>query len=154
MKIIFAFFFLISSCAKITPLDQDTDKFNKIVDVMKTKSPEDLYQHFGKPDEISIESENPDIQILKYKTSLIDAYLDKQTHKLTHLTLFYWKEVDNYTSLKERFKNYKWIETQIPNNVKSDVLTDLYLVKIPEINMEFQYDNNAPKRKVMWIYFD
>lgn len=81
-------------------------------------------------------------------------YLNKETNNLTHLTFFYWKDFDNYTALKERFKSYKWIESKLQDNPKSDILTDSYIVKIPEINMEFQYDNSAPKRKVMWIYFD
>ncbi len=33
-------------------------------------------------------------------------------------------------------------------------MTDRYLVKVPDIGMKFEYDNLAPKRKVMWIYFE
>ena len=57
-------------------------------------------------------------------------------------------------ALKKRFKDYRWIESKLPDDSKTDVATDLYLVKIPEIGIEFQYDNYVPKRKVMWIYFN
>lgn len=154
MKIIMTFILFISSCTHTTSPTQSKDVFDKIIEVMQNKSPKYLYQYFDKPNEVLDDSENLNVKILRYKEPLIDVYLNSKTNTITHLTLFFWRDLDNYVALKERFKNYKWIETKLPNNSKSDVLTDLYLVKIPEINMEFQYDNNGPKRKVMWIYFD
>lgn len=154
MRIFLIFFFLTISCSQMTSSNLINDEFSKIIVVMKSKSPQDLYQHFGNPNEVLIDPENSNIQILKYKNPLIDAYLNKEKNKLSHITLFYWRDFDNYTALKERFKNYEWIEAKLPDNPKSDALTDLYIVKIPEISMEFQYDNYAPKRKVMWIFFD
>lgn len=154
MKALLISLFLISSCAQINSSKQAGGEFEKIITVMKSKSSQELYQVFGKPSEVASDSNNTNVSILKYKSPLINVYLNKGTNKLTHLTYFYWKNFDNYTALKERFKNHKWIETKLQDNSKSDVLTDLYIVKIPEINMEFQYDNYAPKRKIMWIYFD
>jgi len=154
MKALLISLFLIGSCAQINSSKQTDDEFEKIIIIMKSKSSQELYQYFGKPSEVASDSKNSNVSILKYKNPLINVYLNKETNNLTHLTFFYWKDFDNYTALKERFKNYKWIESKLQDNSKSDVLTDSYIVKIPEINMEFQYDNNAPKRKVMWIYFD
>lgn len=154
MKALLVSLFLIGSCAQMNSAKQAGDEFEKIIIVMKSKSSQELYQYFGKPSEVAIDSKNSNVSILKYKNPLINVYLNKETNSLTHLTFFYWKDFDNYTALKERFKNYKWIESKVQDNPKSDVLTDSYIVKIPEINMEFQYDNNAPKRKIMWIYFD
>lgn len=134
------------------------DEFDKILAVMKTKDVEELYSQFGKPNKTTEAPNDKKIKILSYELnedhSSIEAYLDQAKRTITHLTLFYWKDFDNYTALKGRFKNYKWIETKLADNPKSDAPTDLYLVKIPEIKMEFQYDNLAPQRKVMWIYFD
>lgn len=154
MRIFLIFFFLTISCSQMTSSNLSNDEFSKIIIVMKSKSPVDLYQYFGKPSEVLSDPENSDVQILKYKDPLINAFLNKEKNKLSHITLFYWRDFDNYTALKERFKKYEWIETKLPDNPKSDALTDLYIVKIPEINMEFQYDNYAPMRKVMWIFFD
>lgn len=154
MRIFLIFLFLAISCSQMTSSNLNNDEFSKIIVVMKSKSPIDLYQYFGKPNEILNDAEDSNIQILKYNNPLIDAYLNKEKNKLSHMTLFYWRDFDNYTALKERFKNYEWVEAKLPDNPKSDVLTDLYIVKIPAINMEFQYDNYAPKRKVMWIFFE
>lgn len=131
------------------------DNFDKIIAIMKTKTTEDLFRFYGDPDEISEDQLDKRTRILRYKNSRIDVYLEKShKNKISHLTIFFFEDFDNYTYLRKRFKNYKWIETKLTDNSKSDVVTDLYLVKLPEIGMEFQYDNHAPKRKVMWIYFE
>ncbi|HXH32405.1 MAG TPA: hypothetical protein VNJ01_16510 [Bacteriovoracaceae bacterium] len=150
----FFFLFLVASFTQAVTSKSDKDEFDKIIAIMKTKSPADLRKYFGEPNEKSNEKGKSEVQILRYIEPLIDAYLNIKENKLSHLTFFYWKDLDNYSALKTRFKNFKWIETKLHDNLKSDVLTDLYLVKVPEINMEFQYDNNAPKRKVMWILFE
>lgn len=141
------------ACSEIVP-SLNEDVFDKIISVMKDKSPSSLYQYFGSPLVINEDPEDSNIQILRYKELLIDAYLLKKENKLSHLTLFYWKDFDNYTALKKRFGSYTWIEKKVPRNPKSDVFSDIYYVSIPELNMNFEYDNNAPKRKVMWIYFE
>lgn len=155
MKFLYICLFFFVACSLNSPLSQQQDDFDKIIAIMKTKSTAKLFRYYGKPDEVSESEQNKNIQILRYKDSMINAYVDKsKDDKISHLTLFYFKDFDNYTALKKRFKDYKWVETKLQDNPKSDVLTDLYLVKIPELNMEFQFDNNSPKRKVMWIYFD
>ena len=120
----------------------------------KEKSLEDLSEAFGKPDEIVEPSQDFEFKIFRYNSTRIDAYVDIKRNKISHLTLFYFEDVDNYIALKKRFKDYRWIESKLSDDSKTDVATDLYLVKIPEIGIEFQYDNYVPKRKVMWIYFN
>lgn len=136
-------------------LDKKQDNFDKIIAVMKTRSTVELVKFYGEPDEVSEPEQGKNIQIFRYKNSRINAYIAKNDgKKISHLTIFFFEDYDNYSYLKKRFKDYKWLETKLQDDPKSDVATDLYLVKIPEIGMEFQYDNYAPKRKVMWIYFD
>lgn len=149
-------FFLFTACSLNGPVaNNEQDNFDKIITIMKTKSTEVLIRLYGEPDEISEPEQDKNIQIFRYKSSRIDAYVDKSDRKkISYLTIFFFEEFDNYAYLKKRFKNYKWIENKLADDPKSDVATDLYLVKIPEIRMEFQYDNYAPKRKVMWIYFE
>jgi hypothetical protein len=155
MRLIYICFFLLIACSIKGPLSPSQDDFDKIIAIMKTKSTTDLFRYYGKPDEVSESKRNENIQILSYKDSRIDAYVDKfKKDRISHLTIFYFEDFDNYAALKKRFKDYKWTEEKLPNEKSGHVLTDLYLVKVPEINMEFQYDNYAPKRKVMWIYFD
>jgi hypothetical protein len=94
------------------------DEFDKIISVMKTKSIEDLYYHFGKPDEVALTPDDSNVQIFRYRNLLVDAYVNKSANKISHLTLFYWKDFDNYTSLKKRFKNFNWVETKLNDNKK------------------------------------
>ena len=150
MKILYIFLFLIISCSQTKPKAPTEDVFDSIMAVMESRSLEDLYTHFGHPDEVMEES-TP--RVLKYQTPLIDVYLNEKS-QISHVTLFYWKDFDNYAALKSRFNKYTWIETKLADNSSGDVLTDLRLVRVPKINMEFQYDNYSPKRKVMWILFE
>jgi hypothetical protein len=113
-----------------------------------------LSEAFGKPDEIVEPSQDFEFKIFRYNSTRIDAYIDIKRNKISHLTIFYFEDIDNYIALKKRFKDYQWIESKLPDDSKTDVVTDLYLVKIPEIRMEFQYDNYVPKRKVMWLHFN
>ena len=155
MRSLYILFFLFVSCALKGPLETKQDDFDKIISVMKTKSTVELVKHYGNPDEISESEKDKDIQIYRYKNSRIDAYVDKlDRKKISHITIFFFEDFDNYAYLKKRFKDYKWLENKLQDNPKTDVATDLYIVKVPEIRMEFQYDNYAPKRKIMWIYFD
>ena len=155
MRLFYICFFLLMSCSLKSPFDHSQDDFDKIIAIMKTKSTADLFRYYGKPDEISESKNDENVQILSYKDSRIDAYVDKsKKDKISHLTLFYFEDFDNYAALKKRFKDYKWIEEKLPEDKSGHVLTDKYLVKVPEIHMEFLYDNYAPKRKVMWMYFE
>lgn len=155
MKFLHICFFLFAACAQIPSQSDNLDELDKILLVMKSKTTADLVKFFGAPDEVSIPDQNKNMQILRYKLPKIDAYIDADNkNKISHLTIFFFKDFDNYTYLKKRFKNYKWLEEKLPNDNTSDVATDKYLAKVPEIGMQFEYDNQAPKRKVMWIYFD
>lgn len=155
MRFLYILLLFLAACSSKVPRVQPQDDFDKIICVMKTKTTAELMRYYGEPDEISESEQDNSVQILRYKDSRIDAYIEKSDKKkISHLTIFFFEDYDNYAYLKKRFKDYKWIESKLSDDSKSDVATDLYLVKIPEIRMEFQYDNFAPKRKVMWIYFD
>ena len=155
MRFLYICLLLFVACSLTSPDSNSLDNFDKIIAIMKTKSTEELFRYYGNPDEISEPEQDKDVRILRYKNARIDAYVQKSNKNIiSHLTIFFFEDFDNYTYLKKRFKNYKWIEAKLPDNPKSDVATDLYLVKLPEIRMEFQYDNHASKRKVMWIYFE
>jgi hypothetical protein len=155
MKCFYIFLICLSACSTFEQQVPTNDTFDKILQVMKSKKVEELNRYFGNPNEISHSGKGDDSQILRFKDSRIDVYTEKTNkEKISHLTIFFFEESDNYTYLKKRFNKYTWIESKLKDNPKSDVATDLYLVKIPEIKMEFQYDNLASKRKVMWIYFD
>ena len=64
----------------------------------------------------------------------------------------YWKDFDTYAFLKKRFSNYKWVETPIPSK-SVDVVEERYRVEIAELGIKFEYDNQDPLRRPMWIFF-
>ena len=155
MRPLYLCLLLFAACSLSVPQSSSLDNFDKIIAIMKTKATAELIRHYGEPDEISEPEQDNNIRVFRYKDSRIDAYIEKSNKKkISHLTIFFFEDFDNYAYLKKRFKNYKWIEKKLPDNPRSDVATDLYLVKLPEIGMEFQYDLHAPKRKVMWINFE
>jgi hypothetical protein len=154
MKFIHILSLLLISCSHITNLDNEHDIFQNIINVMTKKSIDELNSVFGKPDETVEPTQDFKFKILRYNSKRIDVYVDPIEDKISHLTLFYFEDFDNYLTLKKRFKDFKWVEEKILDDKSGHVLTDQYLVKLPEIRMQFQYDNYVPKRKVMWIYFN
>ncbi len=155
MRIFCILILLLTSCSQITSSSNNKhDVFDRIITVMRTKSLNDLNKTFGKPDEIVEPTPDFKFRILRYTSTRIDAYIDISKNKISHLTLFYFEDFDNYTALKKRFNDYTWIEEKLPDDKSGHVMTDRYFVKVPKIRMQFEYDNHAPKRKVMWIYFE
>lgn len=155
MRFLYLCLLLFVACSLNGPRSNPQDNFDKIMAIMKTKSTEDLIRYYGKPNEISEPEQDKNIQILRYKDSRIDAYVKKSDkNKISYLTIFFFEDFDNYAYLKKRFKDYRWVEEKLPDDKAGHVMTDRYLVKVPEIGMQFEYDNYVPKRKVMWIYFE
>src|SRR5690606_2218074 len=155
MRLLHLCFFLFAACAQIQSDSDQLDDIDKVLLVMKTKTTTELVKLFGEPDKISLSDDNKKMKIYRYKKPRVDAYVyEKNRNKISHLTIFFFKDFDNYTYLKKRFEKYKWLEKKLPDNKSGDVVSDKYLVEIPEIGMQFEYDNHTPKRKVMWIYFD
>lgn len=131
------------------------DEFDNIITIMKSRSPDSLSLYFE--NEKKTEKVEMNYRKISYpltdKHSLIDVFVDLKTNKITRIAVFFWKDFDNYIYLKNRFEKYKWIEEEV--EVKAgDVLSELYKVKVPALGMNFTYDNYAPQRKVMWIFFE
>ncbi len=82
----------------------------------------------------------------------IKVFVNKKTNSITTIALTYWVDFDAYAYLKKRFKDNKWIETSVESKA-IDVIEELYKVEIPELGITFQYDNQDPLRRPMWIFF-
>jgi len=78
--------------------------------------------------------------------------VNKNDNKISTVALAYLVKFDAYAFLKKRFKDYKWVETPVESKAV-DVIEELYRVDIPELGMTFQYDNQDPLRRPMWIFF-
>lgn len=157
MKYLIFFLFILGCSSNNSYQDKQVDEFDRIISIMKTRNSYDLLDLFGPPEKREDSKDDKNVEEFSYKQtsdhSTITAYFNKKDRKISRIWVSFWKDFDNYTYLKKRFKNYQWIEKKLPD-AKGDVLTDLYLVTVPELNMTFEYDNYAPKRKVMWMFFD
>lgn len=155
MKYAFLILLVLVSCTS-TKIKHG-DEFDNIIAIMKTRSPENLslyYENEEKTEKVEMNYRKISYPLTE-KHSSTDVFVDLKTNKITRIAVFFWKDFDNYIYLKKRFENYEWIEEEVKVTGKTgDVLVDLYKVKVPSLNMNFTYDNYAPQRKVMWIFFE
>ena len=154
MKIITLILFIFVSCKTSLPLQQTGDEIDKIFNLKKTNNPQELILILGEPERID-KSDPATIQYYfppKKNQLPIKAFVSKKTYKITTIALTYWVDFDAYASLKKRFKSYKWIETPVQSKAE-DVMEEIYKVEIPELSITFQYDNQDPLRRPMWIFF-
>lgn len=128
--------------------DKTKDIFDRIIHVQKEATRDELIKTFGQPQEIKPEDGNN----LEYVYKDFSTSINKSSGKILGTSMPYWVDFDAYAFLKKRFKNYKWIETEIPPTA-SDVEEDKYKVELPELGITFEYDNQDPLRRPMWIFF-
>lgn len=132
------------------------DIFEKIFYVRTTQNIKDLNSFFGPPKEIKDAYNEPLVaeQVYHTKEGLpLHAFVNKQSQKVESFVLTYWVDFDAYAYLKKRFKNYKWIETELPIRTHLDYAEEIHKVEIPELGIHFEYDNQDPLRRPMWIFF-
>ena len=154
MKIMILIFFILLGCKTSLPPQHKSDEFDKIFHLKKSNNSKELIDILGEPDKIDTSDSNSD-QYFFYKKKEqmpINAFVNKKKLKITTIVLAYLVQFDAYAYLKKRFKNYKWIETSVPSKAV-DVVEELYKVEIPELGISFQYDNQDPLRRPMWIFF-
>lgn len=129
------------------------DEFDKITSIRKSNSTKDLEKFFGIPEKIE---DTPSTRLYSFPQKSnqrpIRVFVSKTTNKITTIALNYWVDFDAYEQLKQRFKGYRWIETSVSSNAV-DVVEELKEVSLPEQGISFQYDNQDPLRRPMWIFF-
>lgn len=154
MKIMILILFMLLSCKTSLPHQHQGDEFDKIFHLKKSNNPKELIETLGEPDKIDTSDSNSD-QYFFYKKKdqmPINVFVNKKNLKITTIVLSYLVQFDAYAYLKKRFKDYKWIETPIKSK-SVDVVEELYKVEIPELGITFEYDNQDPLRRPMWIFF-
>ena len=135
--------------SQLSHTDRSKDIFDKIIHVQKVATKDELIKTFGLPLEIRPEDDISEEYVYKdFSTSV-----SKSSGKVLGTSMPYWVNFDAYIFLKKRFKNYKWIETELPTTA-TDVEEDKYKVEIPELRITFEYDNQDPFRRPMWIFFN
>lgn len=137
--------------------DRDLDIFEKIFLVRETRDLKDLEAYFGIPSEIKPSQGDPsfdDYYFPKKKDHpSMDVFINRKTKKIKSFSLNFWGNFDAYPYLKNRFKNYKWIETELPIRTDLDYAEEIHRVEIPELGITFEYDNQDPLRRPQSIFF-
>lgn len=141
---------LFSGCSShLSHTDSSRDIFDKIIHVQKIATKDDLIKTFGQPLEVKPEDDISEEYVYKdFSTSV-----SKSSGKVLGTSMPYWVNFDAYNFLKKRFKDYKWIETELPATT-TDVEEDKYKVELPQLGITFEYDNQDPLRRPMWIFFN
>ena len=150
MKSIFLILFLcLYSCSHGKKTESSEDIFDKIIKVQKIGSQESLIKTFGSPIEKIVEE---DQKLTEYKYKEFSTSVDELNGKIVGTSMSFWVDFDAYTFLKSRFKRYSWIETELPPR-KLHYAEEIRKVEIPEVGITFEYDNQDPLRRPMWIFF-
>lgn len=149
---------LISGCTfSKTKDEKGLDVYDKILLVKKTRELKDLEIYFGKPQKIEPSSGDIDFDDYYFpKTeehSSLNVFVNRKTQKIYSFSLSYRGNFDAYVYFKKRFKDYKWIETELPIRTNLDYAEEIHKVEIPELGITFEYDNQDPLRRPMWIFF-
>jgi hypothetical protein len=147
------FIFLFCSCRTTTPAPSG-DQFEQILQLMKSEDPAKVESIFGAPDKT--DSSDPKYEMYLYESQgdrmPMKIFIDRKNNKVFSLALTYWVNFDAYAFLKKRFKNFQWNEEPI-KSIAVDVVEERFKVQIPELEMTFEYNNQDPLRRPMWIYF-
>ncbi|MFZ4715379.1 MAG: hypothetical protein ACOYL6_16770 [Bacteriovoracaceae bacterium] len=150
--IILIFFFTTLNCSLKTSPPKVNDIFDDIFSY-RGKSKTEIISILGEASKIQKNNNGEEILTFKKNTDTMDIFFDSQS-KTEGVVLWYWKkEFDNYNFLKKRFQGYQWEDKELPP-VQSDSVNEPHEVKIQELGIEFEYDNQDPQRRPMTIYFN
>lgn len=155
MKMLITLILLILvGCKTSVPPQQIGDEFEKIFYLKKTNDPRNLIPTLGEPERIDKSDSISDQYYFPNKKDQmpVKVFVNKKDNKISTVALAYLVRFDAYAYLKKRFKDYKWIETSVESKAV-DVIEERYKVEIPELGMIFEYDNQDPLRRPMWIFF-
>jgi hypothetical protein len=152
------FIVLFASCtfSKVNK-GKDLDIFEKIFLVRKTRDLKELEAYFGKPTEIKPSHGDSSFDDYYFQKTddhpSMNVFVNRSTKKIKNFSVTFWGDFDAYPFLKNRFKDYKWIETELPARTDLDYAEEIHKVEIPELGINFEYDNQDPLRRPMWIFF-
>lgn len=151
MKSIFTILLLcLYSCSHNKRNDQNEDIFDKIIKVQKIGTKEALLNTFGSPvEKIPEEDKN----LTEYKYEDFSTSVNELNGKIIGTSMSFGVDYDAYTFLKKRFQSFSWIETELPAGKNLDYAEEIHKVEIPEVGISFEYDNQDPLRRPMWIFF-
>jgi hypothetical protein len=136
---------------------KNLDIFERIFLVRKTRDLKDLEVYFGKPTEIKPshgDASSDDYYFSKTdEHPSMDVFVDRSSKKIKSFSLTFWGNFDAYPYLKNRFKDYKWIETELLIRTDLDYAEEIHRVEIPELGITFEFDNQDPLRRPQSIFF-
>lgn len=149
-SLILLFVFSLYSCSHEKSTKSNEDIFDKIVHVQKLGTKQSLLETFGPPLEKLPEE---DKNLTEYKYKKFSTSVNEQDGKVVGTSMSFWVDYDAYDYLKKRFKSYSWKETELHPRKNLDYAEEIHKVEIPDLGISFEYDNQDPLRRPMWIFF-
>ena len=142
-----------SNSKTLTP--QSRDIFDIVFDLKKNPQIDRAKQFLGQPTSIELRDpqENIDDYFFEKKGDIpsMNLFVDRANGKIVSYAIVFWAQIDGYEYMRERFKGHKWIETALPSKAVHHP-EDLNRVEIPDLGIIFDYDNQDPLRRPLWIF--
>ncbi len=150
-KIFFIILFLFGCSSLHT---DERDQISRILELKKLNDPDKITKLLGKPERVESTDPRFDAYYIprKGKDMPVKVFVDRQARSIDTIALTFWVDFDAYAYLKQRFKSHHWIEKSVPSSA-IDVVEELYKVDIPQLGVSFQYNDQDPLRRPMWIFF-
>lgn len=144
---------VLCSCTSIP--DKQLDQFHFSFKLLESSDKNMLKKRFGN----FSRTKNDKDGILEYyedenhNQHSFRIYWDIHHKKIKSIQVFLWNDFDNYEYLKKKLGKYNWIEKKKKLHNRDHYIGDIREVKIPEIRATFEYQADAPNRKILYVYF-
>ena len=146
---------MISCSFQRQPLLKDKDIFEKVFYIKKKQNVDEMQLIFGAPKDITQHESDPGTDNYFFEKNSenpsINVFVDRNSKKIISFAIVFWAQIDGYDYMRERFKGHEWIETPLPSKAVHHP-EDLNRVEIPDLGIIFDYDNQDPLRRPMWIF--
>lgn len=130
------------------------DIFDIVFEIRKDPKIEHLTEVFGKPNSIKTSIYKGATHEYEYeqteKIPSMTIFINTTTNRIISYAITLSLQIDMYEYLKNRFEGHKWIETELPSKAV-DFVEEPYRVEIPDLGITFEYDNQDPLRRPIWI---
>lgn len=157
MKIFLSLLIVIFGCTSKLSIENH-DIIDKLILVHQNREEDKLLSLLGQPNQTNFLKDENRKQYVYFRLGTarisVQTSIDLKTKKIIGSVLHFENEGDDYAYLKEKFKKYQWIETELPSPKGIDVAMEPRKVEIKNLGISFEFDNQDPYRRVLWIFFE
>lgn len=154
---LFSFLFIFGCSLSEVKSPMKKDIFDTIFEIRKDPKINRLTEIFGKPTSIKMSIYEGATHEYDYepneKFPSLTIFVNTKINRIISYAVTLSLEVDTYEYLKNRFKGHEWIETELPSKAV-DFVEEPRRVQIPGLGITFDYDNQDPLRRPLWIFVE